>query len=335
MKPVNKTPALASSQAPSSFSNWSKFRALQLGLCCLILAVLAFSPATQLNNTLFRSIEEYQDILLNCLHFPGVWVFYWALRQLLQRRHSIAITLFAILAVELTQFGVGREASMLDIVIGLLGLLTASGPTRIIRFLSFSGWVLFFSILLLFRSQIVSSFPNMAAFDKAGVRFHWQPIIANESTNSSLLFFRAKQQEKLIPKRSPSIFLRVSKIHNDYWGARASVKRNQAQKQQDLTTLRLCGKSQDQLKLLIRMDDRKNAQYHERINLSIYLTPQLQCYELNLTETMTKLATKGTIFDLKNLRNIGVFAGPSPQDETALQREKKTEWFEIHDLRFQ
>lgn len=327
MKPTTQTPVPGQSNPKPASTGWSKFRALQLTLCCLILAVLAFLPATELNNTLFRSAQEYQDILLNALHFPGVWILYLALRRVFQRHHSIGIVVFAIFAVELAQMAVGRQASLLDIAVGLLGLLAGSGSMRAVRLLSFTGWILFFSLLILFRSHVVGSFPNMGAFHKAGVRLHWQPIIANETENSSLLFFRTQPR----PETPSTVFLKVSKTQNDYWGARAGVKRNQTQKQQVLTTLKLCGKSQGSLRLLIRMDDRPNAQYHERINLSVDLTPQLKCHQLSLTEAIENLANKGTTFNTEKLRNIGVFAGPAEQNST----DMSTDWFEIHDLLFQ
>lgn len=313
----------------------SKFRALQLLVCCVGLALLAFVPATKLGDTLFLHAQEYQDILLNSLHFPGVWIFYHALHQVLKRRQSIVIVLFAIFAVEIVQLGFGREASLLDVVIGMLGLISSAGVTFRQRFFSFSCWVGFFAVLLLLRAQVVTSFPNMANFDLAGVRSHWQPIISDETTNSELVYFNKQASKNLeAPKintqaastsQKKTTWLRVIKTRNEYWGARTSVKRTQTQKQQKLKTLKLCGRSRHVLKLLIRMDDRRGATYQERLNLFVPLTENEQCYTLNLTQAIQKLEENGTHFDTSQLLNLAVFAGPT---------ENKNDWFEIYSLEF-
>lgn len=116
---------------------------------------------------------------------------------------------------------------------------------------------------------------------------------------------------------------RVIKNNKAYWGIRTFLRRPTDKNGTPLKALTFCGRSQHPANVLIRMDDRKNPTYAQRINVKAPLTQKRSCSTFDLSQKVQALSTKGVSYDTGKILNLAFFLPPEAKG-----------WFEIDSVEF-
>lgn len=280
-----------------------KLQLLIFTILCGLVLVLAFIPSS------FFRYPYISSLFMNAMHFPAgimlIFVGHILLRPLLSNTLITGLCCLLFAVIELIQPFFGRDASMGDFLISLLGVLI--------------GWLwlyskkknqqgrqlwLAFVAMLLFAIVLM---PGMQALHKAKKINDLFPVIANfETSGQAFIYDNWKPNISLVTHNkiieNNSKFLHVEKGDIRWWGTTIKII---AQDWQDFNQLCFYAKADaDGRQLLIRFDDqltRGHASSSTRVQaINEYWT----IYCINLRELKTR--DKRDI-DLSQMKQLIIF----------------------------